>query len=116
MISKLSPEELLKENLLPEDLRFSPFKIVSRWYQEAIQLAWQPNPNNMVLSTVKKTTQRKTSQASVLDNESLEETVYVPDSRVVLCKEIQKEKGFLVVKLLNHRLWKVRATTIHAEL
>lgn len=95
-MTNVTQEELLKENLLPTDLRFSPFKIVSRWFNEAVELAWQPNPNNMVISTVKESTQKKTAQASVLDNEALEEKVYVPDARVVLCKDVNIEKGYLV--------------------
>ena len=95
-MTKVTQEELLKENLLPEDLRFSPFKIVSRWFTEAVELAWQPNPNNMVISTVKESSQKKTAQARVLDNEALEETVYIPDARIVLCKDMNVEKGYLV--------------------
>ena len=95
-MTKVTQEELLKENLLPESLKFSPFTMVSRWFNEAVQLAWQPNPNNMVISTVKESTQKKTTQASVLDNEALEEKIYVPDSRVVLCKDMDIEKGYLV--------------------
>ena len=95
-MTKVTQEELLKENLLPEDLRFSPFVIVSRWFNEAVELAWQPNPNNMVISTVEESTQKKTTQARVLDNEALEESVYIPDARVVLCKDMNLEKGYLV--------------------
>ena len=95
-MANVTLEELLKENLLPTDLRFSPFKIVSRWFNEAVELAWQPNPNNMVISTVQESTQMKTAQASVLDNEASEEKVYIPDSRVVLCKDMNIQKGYLV--------------------
>jgi len=95
-MTELTQIELLKENLLPKDLRYSPFKTVARWFNEAVELAWQPNPNNMVLSTVKETTHKKVTQARVLDNEALDEIIYVPDSRVVLCKDINIEKSYLV--------------------
>lgn len=93
---KISQEELLKEVLLPEDLKLSPFKIVSRWLNEATELAWQPNPNAMVVSTVAESLIKKTDQAAVFDNDASEEKTYIPDSRVVLCKDIDIDKGYVV--------------------
>lgn len=95
-MTKPTQEDLLKENLLPEELGAAPFAIVSRWLHEASELAWQPNPNAMVLSTVHEAVIKKTSQARVLDNEALEETTYAADARVVLCKSMDVEKGYVV--------------------
>jgi len=81
-------EELLKEKLLPEDLSFSPFSIVQRWVDEATELAWQPNPNAMVISTLREVPNK---------SENTDQRVSVePDARVVLCKKIDIEKGVLV--------------------
>ena len=72
-MNKPTQEELLKENLLPENLRLSPFTIVSRWLNEATELAWQPNPNAMVVSTVRESTVKKIENATIFDNDALEE-------------------------------------------
>ncbi|NNC98359.1 MAG: hypothetical protein HKN88_09845, partial [Gammaproteobacteria bacterium] len=95
-MSEAELEKYLKENLLPEDLRLSPFQIFSRWLNEATELAQQPNPNAMVISTLAEQTIKKADQATILDNEAVEETVMVPDARVVLCKDINLEKSYVV--------------------
>jgi len=89
-------EELLKETLLPDNLGDKPFDILSRWFREAGELALQPNPNAMLLSTVQETVIKKTEDAKVFDNDPLSENTFVPDARVVLCKNINSEKGFIV--------------------
>ena len=95
-MNKPTQEDLLKENLLPENLRLSPFTILERWLNEATELAWQPNPNAMVVSTVRESTVKKIENATVFDNDALEEKTFAPDARVVLCKNINVEKGYLV--------------------
>jgi len=91
-------EELLKEDLLPDDLdQCSPFALAARWLHEASDLALQPNPNAMVISTLRKKQVRKTSnEAHVFANDSNLEAIQVPDARVVLCKDINIEHGFVV--------------------
>ncbi len=90
--------ELLKEDLLPDDLtQVSPFAIASRWLQEATELAWQPNPNAMVVSTLTESKRRKAKdEANIFANDSDLETRMVPDARVVLCKDINVEQGYVV--------------------
>lgn len=91
-------DELLKEDLLPENLeQVSPFSIAERWLQEATALAWQPNPNAMLISTLTEKEIRKAKdEANVFANDSDLETRLVPDARVVLCKDINVEQGYVV--------------------
>src|SRR5215475_7825805 len=62
--------------LLPESLPSDPLVTVSRWMAESWQQRLQPNPNAMVLAT------------SEPDGR--------PSARVVLCKEIVAQPGYLV--------------------
>jgi pyridoxamine 5'-phosphate oxidase len=62
--------------LLPEPLPPEPLVIVNRWLAEAWQHRHQPNPNSLVLATS--------------DREGR------PSARVVLCKEIVPQPGYLV--------------------
>jgi pyridoxamine 5'-phosphate oxidase len=62
--------------LLPEPLASEPLVIVNRWMAEAWQHRHQPNPNAMVLAT--------TDPEAKLS------------ARVVLCKEIVPQPGYLV--------------------
>jgi pyridoxamine 5'-phosphate oxidase len=62
--------------LLPEPLPPEPLVIVNRWMAESWQQRLQPNPNAMVLAT------------SEPDGR--------PSARVVLCKEIVPQPGYLV--------------------
>jgi len=92
-------EQLLEETLLPEDLQqVSPFEIATRWLQEATELAWQPNPNAMVVSTIRYSKAEQHEHASADSNSSGidQKIISMPDARVVLCKDINPEKGYLV--------------------
>ena len=62
--------------LLPDPLPAEPLLVVNRWLAESWRLRQQPNPNSMVLATVGP------------DNQ--------PSARVVLCKEIVPQPGYLV--------------------
>jgi pyridoxamine 5'-phosphate oxidase len=62
--------------LLPEPLPSEPLPMLNRWMAESWQQRLQPNPNAMVLAT------------SDLDGR--------PSARVVLCKEIVEQPGYLV--------------------
>src|ERR1700732_4590029 len=62
--------------LLPDPLPAEPLVVVNRWLAESWQLRKQPNPNSMVLATVSPEGQ--------------------PSARVVLCKEIVPQPGYLV--------------------
>jgi pyridoxamine 5'-phosphate oxidase len=62
--------------LLPEPLPAEPLVVVSRWLEESWKLRQQPNPNAMVVATV--------------DPEGQ------PSARVVLCKDIVPQPGYLV--------------------
>jgi len=62
--------------LLPDPLPAEPLAVVNRWLAESWQLKQQPNPNAMVLATT-------TPEGH-------------PSARVVLCKEIVPEPGYLV--------------------
>ena len=61
---------------LPEPLPANPLKIAAQWMAQARRDAAQPNPNSMVLATV-------------------DDRCY-PSARVVLCKEIVAQPGYLV--------------------
>jgi pyridoxamine 5'-phosphate oxidase len=62
--------------LLPDPLPSEPLVVVNRWLRDSWQLRQQPNPNSMVLAT--------------LDPDGQ------PSARVVLCKEIVPQPGYLV--------------------
>ncbi len=60
---------------LPEPLPANPLAVAADWLAEATAAGTQPNPNAMVLATVNATGQ--------------------PSARVVLCKQIAPEPGYL---------------------
>jgi pyridoxamine 5'-phosphate oxidase len=62
--------------LLPEPLPDDPLAVASAWLKEAFAAGWQPNPNAMVLAT-------STAEGK-------------PSARVVLCRDIVPEPGFVV--------------------
>jgi pyridoxamine 5'-phosphate oxidase len=62
--------------LLPEPLPAEPLVVASRWLAESWKLRQQPNPNSMVIATVDPDGQ--------------------PSARVVLCKDIVPQPGYLV--------------------
>jgi pyridoxamine 5'-phosphate oxidase len=62
--------------LLPEILPESPLKLFELWLKEATQEAQRPNPNSMSLATVS------------ADGK--------PSVRIVLCKELQVNPGYIV--------------------
>lgn len=62
--------------LLPEPLPGDPLPLFVDWYQHACATAQRPNPNAMVLAT-------SDEQGN-------------PSARVVLCKQIQADPGYLV--------------------
>lgn len=62
--------------LLPDPLPAEPLVVVNRWLAESWQYRQQPNPNSMVVATVGP------------DG--------YPSARVVLCKEIVPQPGYLV--------------------
>jgi pyridoxamine 5'-phosphate oxidase len=62
--------------LLPDPLPEEPLRVVNHWLTQGWKLKQQPNPNSMVLATV--------------DPEGK------PSARVVLCKEIVPQPGYLV--------------------
>jgi pyridoxamine 5'-phosphate oxidase len=64
------------EDHLPEPLPGNPLPLFLRWFREARERAVQPNPDAMVLATVG-------------DNGS-------PSARVVLCKRIDEQAGYIV--------------------
>ncbi len=62
--------------LLPDPLPAQPLAVVARWLEEAWAARAQPNANSMVLATSRRDGQ--------------------PAARVVLCKELVPQPGFLV--------------------
>src|SRR5262249_27336645 len=62
--------------LLPDPLPTEPLAVASRWLAESTRRRSQPNPNSMVVATVAGSGQ--------------------PSARVVLCKEIVAQPGYLV--------------------
>lgn len=60
---------------LPDELPREPLSLVATWLQQAIAAGATPNPNSMVLATVN-------AQGA-------------PSARVVLCKEIRPEAGYV---------------------
>ncbi len=69
------------DQLLPDPLPTDPFAIFHSWFDEAHRRADQPNPNAMSLATV--------------DSDG------APSARIVLCKAIHADPGF-VVFYTNH--------------
>jgi pyridoxamine 5'-phosphate oxidase len=65
----------LHQECLPDPLPPEPLALVARWLAEAYARGLQPNPNAMVLATV--------------DRQGW------PAARVVLCKEIEPDPGYL---------------------
>jgi pyridoxamine 5'-phosphate oxidase len=63
------------QEYLPESLPAEPLALVARWLEQATREALQPNPNAMVLATADQHGQ--------------------PSARVVLCKDIRPEPGYL---------------------
>jgi pyridoxamine 5'-phosphate oxidase len=61
---------------LPDPLPANPLQLAAQWLTQAQRDAAQPNPNSMVLATV--------------DNQGH------PSARVVLCKEIAAQQGYLL--------------------
>jgi len=61
--------------ILPDTLPGNPMQMVAEWLAQARADAAQPNPNAMVLATV--------------------DSVGQPSARVVLCKDIGVEAGFI---------------------
>jgi pyridoxamine 5'-phosphate oxidase len=62
--------------LLPDPLPAEPLEVVSRWLADSWKLRQQPNPNAMVVATVDPDGQ--------------------PSARVVLCKDIVPQPGYVV--------------------
>ena len=62
--------------VLPEPLPAEPLTLVNEWLAQALSVRSQPNPNDMVLAT------------ATPDGE--------PSARVVLCKDIVPQPGFVV--------------------
>jgi pyridoxamine 5'-phosphate oxidase len=75
---------------LPEPLPADPFGIFSEWYATAHSSRTQPNPNAMVLATV--------------------DTQGAPAARVVLCKHLVADPGY-VVFFTNYRSHKGQQLT-----
>lgn len=71
--------------LLTDPLPAEPLVVVNRWLADSWQLRQQPNPNSMVIATVGPDGQ--------------------PSARVVLCKEIVPQPGYLVfyTNYLSHK-------------
>lgn len=67
---------MANDDLLPEPLPDNPLPMFLAWFEHACAHAQRPNPNAMVLAT-----------SDALGN---------PSARVVLCKRIQADPGYLV--------------------
>jgi pyridoxamine 5'-phosphate oxidase len=67
---------MLPDQFLPEPLPANPLPLFATWFDEARELALQPNPDAMVLATVG-------------DEQR-------PSARVVLCKQMAADDGFIV--------------------
>ena len=61
---------------LPDPLPANPLEVAAQWLSQAQRDAAQPNPNSMVLATV--------------------DSRGYPSARVVLCKEIAAQQGFIL--------------------
>jgi pyridoxamine 5'-phosphate oxidase len=83
---------MLPEQFLPEPLPDSPLPIFSSWFTEARARALQPNPDAMVLATVGDGGR--------------------PSARIVLCKQIALDEGFIVFHT-NYLSRKGRELTAH---
>lgn len=66
----------IPDELLPEPLPAEPMTLFQSWLEHATRAGHQPNPNAMVLATA-------TRESS-------------PSARVVLCKEVAVEPGYIV--------------------
>lgn len=66
----------MPDELLPDPLPASPLPLFASWFEEARRRQTQPNPDAMVLATVGESRQ--------------------PSARVVLCKRIAAEDGYIV--------------------
>jgi pyridoxamine 5'-phosphate oxidase len=80
------------EQFLPEPLPDNPLPIFSSWFEDARRQALQPNPDAMVLATVGDECR--------------------PSARVVLCKQIAQDAGFIVF-YTNYLSRKGRELTAH---
>src|SRR5690606_36880408 len=67
---------MANDDLLPEPLPADPLPLFIQWYEHACANAQRPNPNAMVLAT-------SDAQGN-------------PSARVVLCKQVQVDPGYLV--------------------
>jgi pyridoxamine 5'-phosphate oxidase len=65
----------LHSELLPETLPEQPLQLLARWLEDATRSRVQPNPNAMVLATAN--------------------TQAMPSARVVLCKDLKLEPGYV---------------------
>lgn len=72
----MNPHAAVPEELLPDPLPAEPMTLLAQWLGEAAQRRLQPNPNAMVLAT------------STRDGR--------PSARVVLCKEVSIDEGYIV--------------------
>jgi pyridoxamine 5'-phosphate oxidase len=71
-----SSKKTFHTETLPDPLPANPLEIAAQWLAQAQRDAAQPNPNSMVLATVDKRGR--------------------PSARVVLCKEIAPQQGYLL--------------------
>ncbi len=86
------PPAITPDQMLPADLPADPVPVFREWFDEAHKRAQQPNPNAMTLATV--------------DPEG------GPSARIVLCKDIDAARGFVVFHT-NRLSRKGRALTAH---
>jgi pyridoxamine 5'-phosphate oxidase len=82
----------MADDLLPDPLPEDPLRLFNAWFEHATAKRAQPNPDSMVL-------------ASVGENGA-------PSARVVLCKRIDAEAGY-VVFFTNYESRKGRELTAH---
>ncbi len=87
-----NPPSITPDQMLPADLPADPLPIFRDWFDEAHRRAQQPNPNAMSLATV--------------DPDGR------PSARIVLCKDIDIEHGFLTFHT-NRQSRKGRALEAH---
>lgn len=79
---------------LPETLPTDPMHLAEAWLREAVDRAWQRNPNSITLATVGDDGQ--------------------PSARVVLCKDFVADPGYLVI-YTNYRSRKARELSRHPQ-
>lgn len=82
----------MPDELLPDPLPSSPLLLFASWFEEARRRQTQPNPDAMVLATVGENHQ--------------------PSARVVLCKRIAADDGYIVF-FTNYESRKGRELTQH---